>query len=128
METKSEQQPAGAASGRLAFGGGGEFARPLDTGNLGGSKEFPPSRRGAGRMPLSERDLPQLGVTIPSNRLRQFWSMLAHYHGQTWNAADVASSLGVSQPGSFRFAAATRTPSNRCSESQAPRQIDPDGP
>ncbi len=50
-----------------------------------------------------ERDLPQLGVTIPANRLRQFWSMLAHYHGQTWNAADVASSLGVSQPTVRRY-------------------------
>jgi predicted AAA+ superfamily ATPase len=33
-----------------------------------------------------ERDLPQLGITISSTTLRRFWTMLAHYHGQTWNA------------------------------------------
>ena len=50
-----------------------------------------------------ERDLPQLGVTIPASRLRQFWSMLAHYHGQIWNAAEIAGSLGVSQPTVRRY-------------------------
>lgn len=43
-----------------------------------------------------ERDLPQLGVTIPSSDLRRFWTMLAHYHGQTWNASELGRSLGVS--------------------------------
>lgn len=42
-----------------------------------------------------ERDLPQLGVTIPSGTLRRFWSMLAHYHGQTWNSSEFARSFGV---------------------------------
>src|SRR6266705_2048372 len=32
-----------------------------------------------------ERDLPQLGVTIPAMALRRFWSMVAHYHAQVWN-------------------------------------------
>ncbi len=50
-----------------------------------------------------ERDLPQLGVTVPAARLRQFWSMLAHYHGQTWNAAEIAGSLGVSPPTVRRY-------------------------
>jgi hypothetical protein len=44
-----------------------------------------------------ERDLPQLGVTIPAEALRRFWTMLAHYHGQVWNAADPARSLGTSE-------------------------------
>jgi predicted AAA+ superfamily ATPase len=42
-----------------------------------------------------ERDLPQLGFTIRSATLRRFWSMLAHYHGQTWNASEFARSFGV---------------------------------
>ena len=37
-----------------------------------------------------ERDLPQLGVRIPSATLRRFWNMLAHYHGAVWNAAELA--------------------------------------
>jgi predicted AAA+ superfamily ATPase len=43
-----------------------------------------------------ERDLPQLGVSIPSASLRRFWAMLAHYHGQIWNASEFARSFGVS--------------------------------
>ncbi len=42
-----------------------------------------------------ERDLPQLGVNISSNTMRRFWTMLAHYHGQTWNASEFARSFGV---------------------------------
>jgi uncharacterized protein len=45
-----------------------------------------------------EQDLPQLGIRIPSPRLHRFWTMLAHYHGQIWNAAEPATSLGLSQP------------------------------
>jgi hypothetical protein len=46
---------------------------------------------------LLERDLPQLGVTIPAVALRRFWTMLAHYHGQTWNAAELARALAVNE-------------------------------
>ena len=45
-----------------------------------------------------EQDLPQLGIRIPSRQLNRFWTMLAHYHGQIWNAAEPARSLGLSQP------------------------------
>jgi uncharacterized protein len=44
---------------------------------------------------LLERDFPQWGVRIPAVALHRFWSMLAHYHGQTWNAAEPARALGV---------------------------------
>jgi hypothetical protein len=44
-----------------------------------------------------ERDLPQLGLNVPAPALLRFWSMLAHYHGQTWNVADPARSLGVNE-------------------------------
>ena len=50
-----------------------------------------------------ERDLPQLGITAPATALQRFWTMLAHYHGQTWNAADPARSLGVTEPTVRRY-------------------------
>jgi predicted AAA+ superfamily ATPase len=43
-----------------------------------------------------ERDLSQLGSAVASASLRRFWNMLAHYHGQIWNAAEFARSFGVS--------------------------------
>ena len=43
-----------------------------------------------------ERDLPQLGIGIKATTLRRFWMMLAHYHGQVWNASEIARSFGVS--------------------------------
>jgi len=50
-----------------------------------------------------ERDLPQAGISIAPMALFRFWSMLAHYHGQVWNAAEPAKSLGVSQPTVRRY-------------------------
>ena len=44
-----------------------------------------------------ERDIPQLGVRIPSQTLRRFWMMVAHFHGQIWNGADLARSLSVTE-------------------------------
>lgn len=43
-----------------------------------------------------ERDIPELGISIPSATLRRFWTMLCHYHGQTMNYAEFARSFGVS--------------------------------
>ncbi len=51
-------------------------------------------RRGFVRTFL-ERDMPQLGFTINSTTLRRFWSMLAHYHGQIWNASEIGRSFGL---------------------------------
>jgi hypothetical protein len=50
-----------------------------------------------------ERDLIQWGINIPSLALLRFWTMLAHYHGQTWNAAEPARSLGVTEPTVRRY-------------------------
>lgn len=47
---------------------------------------------------ILERDLPLLGFRIPAATLRKFWTMLAHYHGQVWNAAEVARSMDVREP------------------------------
>ncbi len=44
-----------------------------------------------------ERDVPQLGITISPESLRRFWTMVAHFHGETWNAAEFARSLGTSE-------------------------------
>jgi len=43
-----------------------------------------------------ERDLALLGFGIAPKAIGRFWTMLSHYHGQVWNASEVASSLGVS--------------------------------
>lgn len=43
-----------------------------------------------------ERDIPQLGITIPAVSMRRFWTMLAHYHGQIWNASEFGRSMGLS--------------------------------
>ena len=44
-----------------------------------------------------ERDIPALGLRLPAATLRRFWGMLAHYHGQTWNGAELARAFGVSE-------------------------------
>ena len=43
-----------------------------------------------------ERDIRQFGVQTPPVALRRLWMMLAHYHGQIWNASELARSLGES--------------------------------
>jgi len=43
-----------------------------------------------------ERDIPQLGINIPAERLRKFWYMLAHYHGNILNTSEIGKSLGLS--------------------------------
>ena len=50
-----------------------------------------------------ERDIPQLGISIPSLTLRRFWTMIAHYHGQVWNAAEFSRSLGRSEATARRY-------------------------
>ena len=50
-----------------------------------------------------ERDLVQWGINIPALTLLRFWTMLAHYHGQIWNAAEPARSLGVTEPTVRRY-------------------------
>jgi predicted AAA+ superfamily ATPase len=50
-----------------------------------------------------ERDIPQLGISVPAVTLRRFWTMVAHYHGQIWNAAEFARALGSSEPTARRY-------------------------
>jgi len=50
-----------------------------------------------------ERDIPQLGISAPAETLRRFWTMIAHYHGQVWNAAEFARALGSSEGTARRY-------------------------
>ena len=50
-----------------------------------------------------ERDIPMLGINIPSTRLRKFWVMLSHYQGQLFNASQISASLGVSSTTVARY-------------------------
>lgn len=50
-----------------------------------------------------ERNLPQLGISIPAITLLRFWTMLAHWHGQVWNAAEFARSLGTAEATARRY-------------------------
>lgn len=50
-----------------------------------------------------ERDLANLGVRIPATTMRRFWTMVSHCHAQTWNGAEIARSLAVSEPTVRRY-------------------------
>jgi hypothetical protein len=50
-----------------------------------------------------ERDVPQLGIAVPAPTLERFWAMLAHYHGQIWNASEFGRSFGVSHHAVRRY-------------------------
>ena len=50
-----------------------------------------------------ERDIPQLGISIPAMTIRRFWTMTAHFHGQIWNAAEFARSMGSSEGTARRY-------------------------
>jgi predicted AAA+ superfamily ATPase len=80
-----------AAAGRLWLRGGlpRSYLARTDGDSLIWRKQFV--------LTLLERDFPQWGVRVPAAALARFWTMLAHYHGQTWNAAEPAQALGVSR-------------------------------
>lgn len=42
-----------------------------------------------------ERDIPSFGIRLPAPTLRRFWTMLAHQHGQVWNASELGRAFGV---------------------------------
>ncbi len=50
-----------------------------------------------------ERDIPSLGFQIPPQQIRRFWLMLAHYHGQIFNASELGRSLGISDQTARRY-------------------------
>jgi uncharacterized protein len=50
-----------------------------------------------------ERDIPALGLALSPEQLRRFWLMLAHYHGQIFNASEIGKSLGISNHTAQRY-------------------------
>ncbi len=50
-----------------------------------------------------ERDIPQLGISVPAETIRRFWTMVAHHHGQMWNAAQLARAIGASENTARRY-------------------------
>ncbi|RLT44942.1 MAG: ATP-binding protein [Chloroflexi bacterium] len=50
-----------------------------------------------------ERDLPQLGISIPAANLFRFWNVLTHYHGQVWNAAEAARAMDTNESTARRY-------------------------
>jgi len=50
-----------------------------------------------------ERDLAASGMGISPVAMMRFWTMLAHYHGQTWNASEIAGAMGVSATTTRRY-------------------------
>jgi predicted AAA+ superfamily ATPase len=55
------------------------------------------------RRTFLERDIPQLGIQVPAATLGRFWTMVAHYHGQVLNLAELARALGASEPTARRY-------------------------
>jgi len=70
---------------------------------LSRSEEDSTAWRGELVQTFLERDLPQMGITIPATTLLRFWTMLAHYHGAVWKASELARSLGTSEPTVRRY-------------------------
>lgn len=50
-----------------------------------------------------ERDIPAYGSRLSPEVLRQLWRMVAHGHGQIWNATRLAASLGITSPTVKRY-------------------------
>ena len=50
-----------------------------------------------------ERDIPQLGIATPAAAMRRFWTMLAHWHGQTWNATELGRAMSATDKTMRRY-------------------------
>jgi predicted AAA+ superfamily ATPase len=48
-------------------------------------------------------DLAQLGINVEPELMRRYWRMLAHLHGQLFNASSIAMSLGVAASTATRY-------------------------
>lgn len=55
------------------------------------------------RRTFLERDIPQLGIQVPAATLGRFWTMVAHFHAQVLNVAELARALGSSEPTARRY-------------------------
>ena len=59
--------------------------------------------RGDLRRSYAGQDLPALGPGFPARTVERVWEMLAHYHGQIWNASEIARAFAVSHTTSRRY-------------------------
>jgi predicted AAA+ superfamily ATPase len=59
-------------------------------------------------------DLPALGIHVDADSMARFWRMLAHLHGQLFNASAIAASLGVSAPTVARWLDHLEGPRSMC--------------
>lgn len=50
-----------------------------------------------------ERNLPGFGSQVPARTMSEFWTMLAHYHGQIWNGSEIGRAFGVSHTAVKRY-------------------------
>lgn len=91
------RETGSASQDRLWLRGGfpRSFLAPDDAASFGWRQDF--------LRTLLERDIPQLGISIPAETLRRFWTMIAHYHGQIWNAAELTRSLGTGETTTRRY-------------------------
>jgi len=55
------------------------------------------------RQTFVERDIPALGIAVAPSMMERFWAMLAHYHGQVWNASEIARALPASPSAVNRY-------------------------
>ncbi len=85
------QDTGAAALSRLWWRGG--FPRALLAASDDASRRW---RRDFMRLVI-ERDLPALGLGVSLPAMQRFWALLAHFHGQVWNAAEPARALGVNE-------------------------------
>jgi predicted AAA+ superfamily ATPase len=88
----------GAAAQNMLWRRGGfppSFTAPSEEASLEWRKDFVRT--------FLERDIPQFGFSIPATSLFRFWTLLAHYHGQVWNAAEAARALNVNQSTTRRY-------------------------
>lgn len=88
----------GAGSAHALWRRGGfplAYLAPTERDSLAWRKELVQS--------LLERDLPQWGVRVPATALLRFWTMVAHFHAQIWNAAEPARALGVNPSTTRRY-------------------------
>ncbi len=90
--TLGEIEPGGENANKLWVRGG------YPDSYLAGSDRQSLEWRDAFTKTYLERDIPALGIRIPAVMLDRFWRMIAHCHGQLWNASKIAGSLGVTYP------------------------------
>lgn len=50
-----------------------------------------------------EKDIASFGFDIPPQVMRRFWYMIAHYHGQLFNASEISRSIEVTNKTASRY-------------------------